>query len=175
MGTPVVQQQSRRFATRINDISAPLEAVDPLGNNLAVKSLLNGMNDSGLLSKAKQAGISLSTLEPFLEIASENPNLLVLVEASGPDVLPLLPTLVDLAPAALPLLALALGLPPIVLSIAGIGALGGAGASIYLIPDNTIFEVAEQTLLAGTLLGVGGIALGASFAILNPVGAAKSA
>merc|ERR1712129_96476 len=158
--------------------------VDALGNNLQVKSLLTGIEESGfltklaqsgLLSKAKQAGISLSTLEPFLELASQNPSLLVLVEASGPDVLPLLPTLVDLAPAALPLLALALGLPPIVLSIAGIGALGGAGASIYLIPDNTVFEVAEQTLLAGTLLGVGGIALGASFAILNPVGAAKSA
>merc|ERR1712151_721696 len=105
--------------TSLNGLNAADIApeVDAYGNNLQVKSLLTGIEESGfltklaqsgLLSKAKQAGISLSTLEPFLELASQNPSLLVLVEAAGPDILPLLPKIIDVAPDALPLLALGL-------------------------------------------------------------------
>jgi hypothetical protein len=98
--------------------------VDSIGNNIAVKNLLENVErsgllsavaSSGLLSKAQRAGISLSKLEPFLALAAENPDILILVEASGPELLPLLPTIVDLAPGALPLLALAISSHPFLL------------------------------------------------------------
>ena len=72
--------------------------VDNLGNNIAVKNLLLNVEQSkllskvaasGLLSNAQQAGISLSKLEPLLQLAAENPSILVLVEAAGPELLPL--------------------------------------------------------------------------------------
>merc|ERR1712127_206094 len=158
--------------------------VDAYGNNLQVKSLLTGIEESGfltklaqsgLLSKAKQAGISLSTLEPFLELASQNPSLLVLVEAAGPDILPLLPKIVEIAPDALPLLALGLDLKPFTLQVLGLAALGAAGASVYLIPDDTIVQVAGQTLLASALAGAGVASFIGSSALADPVAAAKKA
>ena len=60
--------------------------VDSIGNNIAVKELLRTVEDrqllsqvaaSGLLSKAQKAGVTLSSLEPFLELASRNPDILV--------------------------------------------------------------------------------------------------
>merc|ERR1712241_1092137 len=96
----------------------------------------------------------MGTLEPFLKLASENPTLLVLVEAAGPDILPLLPKLselIEIAPNALPLLVLGLDLKPITLIVLGLAAFGAAGASVFLIPDDTIVEVAGQTLLAAAL------------------------
>merc|ERR1712151_490491 len=93
--------------TSLNGLNAADIApeVDAYGNNLQVKSLLTGIEESGfltklaqsgLLSKAKQAGISLSTLEPFL--------------------------------------ALGLDLKPGTLQALGFAALGAAGASVYFIP-----------------------------------------
>ena len=128
---------------------------------------------SGLLSKAKQAGISLSTLEPFLDLASQNPSLLVLVEAAGPDILPLLPKIIEIAPDALPLLALGLDLKPGTLQTLGIAALGAAGAGVYFIPDDTLLEVAGQTLLASTLAGAGVASFIGASALADPVGTVK--
>jgi len=158
--------------------------VDATGNNLAIKNLLTGMEDtgfltkvasSGILSKAQKAGVTLSSLEPFLELASSNPDLLVLVEAAGPDILPLLPKLVELAPDALPLLALGLEIKPGTLSTLGAAALAGAVGAVVLIPDDTLLEVAAQTLLASTLAGAGVAAYIGSQALSNPVAAAKKA
>jgi hypothetical protein len=132
--------------------------VDSLGNNLQVKSLLNKVAEqkllskvaaSGLLSKAQAAGISLSSLEPLLALAAENPDILILVEASGPELLPLLPAVVDLAPAALPLLASAVGIPPVVLQAVGAGALAAAGLALVAIPDDSVLNVAVQTIVVG--------------------------
>merc|ERR1712023_541041 len=80
---------------------------DSLGNNIAVKTLLEDIEssglltkvaNSGLLSKAQKAGLTLSKLEPLLAVAAENKEVLILVEAATPDVLPLLPQIVSIAP-----------------------------------------------------------------------------
>jgi Protein of unknown function (DUF1118) len=144
------------------------DEVDTVGNNVQVKELLlkvekgqllSKVAASGLLSKAQDAGITLSKLEPLLALAADNPDILILVEASGPEVLPLLPTLVDLAPGALPLLAAAVGIPSAVLSAAGVAALAAAGGAIYIIPDDTVVNVALQTLAVGLAVPTAGAAL----------------
>jgi hypothetical protein len=68
-------------------LSATLRGeVDSVGNNIAVKELLRDVENkqllskvaaSGLLSKAQKAGIKLSSLEPLLELAASNPDILV--------------------------------------------------------------------------------------------------
>jgi hypothetical protein len=146
--------------------------VDSIGNNIAVKNLLESVErkgllkavaSSGLLSKAQKAGVSLSKLEPLLALAADNPDILILVEASGPELLPILPTLVDLAPGALPLLALAVSVPPFVIGGAGVGALGAALYAVSAIPDDSVALVALQTfivLLAVPLAGVSVVGAG---------------
>lgn len=138
--------------------SLPGAEVDPYGNNVAVKKLLMDVESSGLLtkvaqsgllSKAQAAGISLTKLEPFLALAAENPEILVLVEAAGPELLPLLPTLVDLAPPALPLLAAAISIPSGVIGGAGLASAAAAVAAVVVIPDDTVAQVAVQTLIVG--------------------------
>ena len=78
--------------TRLN---VDIAEVDSTGNNVIVKKtlvkaqeddLLGKVYRSGLLSKAQKAGVSLKNLEPFLELASKNPDLLILAESAGPDV-----------------------------------------------------------------------------------------
>lgn len=135
--------------------------VDRFGNNVKVKTLLQTVESqrllskvaaSGLLSKAQQAGITLSKLEPLLLLVDENPDILVLVEASGPELLKILPTVVDLAPGALPLLASAVSVPPALLSAVGLGALGAAAAAVVAIPDDSVVNVALQTFAVGAAL-----------------------
>jgi Protein of unknown function (DUF1118) len=139
--------------------------VDSLGNNVAVKKLLQDVESSrlltqvaqsGLLSKAQEAGLTLTKLEPLLALAAENKDILILVEAATPEVLPLLPKLVDLAPGALPLLAAAISIPPGVISAVGLASLAAAVGAVVVIPDDTVLQVAEQTLAVG-LLGAGGV------------------
>lgn len=163
---PAVQQSRVASPLRASALS---DEVDAYGNNLKVKSLLEKVEqerllskvaESGLLSKAQEAGITLSGLEPLLALAAENPDILILVEASGPELLPLLPTIVDLAPGALPLLAAAVSIPTPLIGAAGIGALGAAYAAVVGIPDDTVTNVALQTLAVGLALPVAG----ASFA-----------
>ena len=135
--------------------------VDVIGNNIKVKELLEKVeNDrllskvaaSGLLSKAQAAGITLSKLEPLLELAASNPEILILVEASGPELLPLLPTIVDIAPGALPLLATAVSVPPPLIGAAGLAVAAGALTACSVIPDDSVTNVALQTLIVGLSL-----------------------
>ena len=94
---PAAQQQ---VTTSLRSTLA--DEVDSLGNNMKVKTLLEDVESSGLLSqvassgllsKAQEAGLTLSKLEPLLGLAAENKEILILVEAAGPEVLPLLPKL----------------------------------------------------------------------------------
>jgi hypothetical protein len=151
--------------------------VDSLGNNVAVKNLLidvessgllTQVSKSGLLSKAQEAGLTLSKLEPLLALAADNKEILILVEAATPEVLPLLPKLVELAPGALPLLATAISIPPSTLSALGLASLAGAVGAVVVIPDDTVLQVAEQTLAVG-LLGAAGVASLAGSAILGKI------
>jgi hypothetical protein len=157
---PVVQQRAT-----IAPLNAYGAEVDSVGNNIKVKSLLEKVESerllskvaaSGLLSKAQKAGITLSKLEPLLLLAAENPDILVLVEASGPELLAVLPSLVELAPGALPLLAAAVEVPPAVIGAAGPAALLAAGAAVVAIPDDTVVNVAIQTLAVGLAVPVAG-------------------
>jgi hypothetical protein len=148
--------------------SALADEVDQFGNNIIVKNLLKNVESSGLLtkvaqsgllSKAQEAGLSLSKLEPLLALAATNKDVLVLVEAATPEVLPILPKLIELAPPALPLLASAVGIPPIVLSAAGLAAFAAAAGVVVVVPDDTIVEVAAQTLAVGALGAAGAASL----------------
>jgi Protein of unknown function (DUF1118) len=161
------QQQLRAEAAGPLYYSELAAEVDQFGNNVKVKELLESAErqrlltavaQSGLLSKAQKAGISLSKLEPLLAIIADNPDVLVLVEASGPDLLPILPTIVDLAPAALPLLAAAVSIPPSAIGAAGAAALAAAAAAVVTIPDDTVANVALQTLIVGLSLPLAGAA-----------------
>jgi hypothetical protein len=158
--------QTKRSSVAPLRASNMREEVDTLGNNIAVKNLLQNVEsagllskvaEAGLLSKAQEAGLSLSKLEPLLGLIAENKDILILVEAATPEILPLLPKVAELAPGALPLLAAAIQIPPSVLSVAGAGALGAAVGVVVLIPDDTFLQIAGQTFAAGAL-GAAGIA-----------------
>lgn len=160
---PVASSQCR--PSSLNGV-VPIE-VDTIGNNIKVKELLQKVEDqrllskvaeSGLLSKAQAAGITLGKLEPLLELAADNPDILILVEASGPEVLAILPSVVDLAPGALPLLATAVGIPPIALSAAGASVLAAAVATLAVVPDDSVATVAFQTLVVGLSVPAAGAA-----------------
>jgi hypothetical protein len=162
--SPVAMQQ--RVPTAL---PAYADEVDQVGNNIKVKDLLEKVQDrqllskvaaSGLLSKAQKAGITLSNLEPLLALAAENPDILILVEASGPELLAILPGLVDLAPGALPLLAAAVSIPAPLIGALGVVALAAAGGAVVTIPDDTTVNVAIQTLAVGLSVPLAG----ASFA-----------
>lgn len=112
--------------------------------------LLTKVAESGLLSKAQKAGIKLSNLEPLLELAADNPEILILVEASGPEVLKILPTIVDIAPGALPLLAAAISVPPSALNGGAAASVVAAAAIVAVVPDDSIPLVALQTIAAAT-------------------------
>jgi len=152
--------QPKSFVSQPLAATLPGAEVDPLGNNMKVKALLEKVEqtkllskvaEAGLLSKAQDAGISLSKLEPLLALAAENKDVLILVEASGPELLPFLPKLVELAPPVLPLLAAAISIPPSAIATAGAASVAAAGAAVYFIPDDSIASVAAQTLAVGVL------------------------
>merc|ERR1712232_1134401 len=103
------------------------------------------------MGKAQEAGISLSSLEPVLALAAENKEILILVEAATPELLPLLPKVVDVAPGALPLLATAVTISPGTLSAFGLASLAAAGGAVVVIPDDSVVSIAAQTLAVGGL------------------------
>jgi len=163
-------QQSTNFALHATANRAAPSAlttskVDSTGNNLAVKNFLESAESAGLLSKVAQAGllskaaskgITLSKLEPLIIAAAEKgvlDEVLILTEAAGPEIIPLLPTVIDLAPQALPLLALGLDIEPALLQGAALASLGAAYGVVTAVPDDTVAQVAVQTL-AVAVLGV---------------------
>lgn len=174
---PTISVQQRQTAVAAKAASSIANEVDSLGNNVVVKTLLQDVESSGLLtkvaqsgllSKAQEAGLTLSKLEPLLALAAENKEVLILVEAATPEVLPLLPKLVQLAPGALPLLATAITIPPGVISAVGLASLGAAVGAVVVIPDDTVLQVAEQTLAVG-LLGAGGVVSLVASSILGKI------
>ena len=66
--------------------------------------------------------------------------------------LPLLETAIDLSPKLLPLAAPLLSIPPAALSAAAVASLALAGGLIFIVPDDSVVNIALQTA-AGTLLG----------------------
>jgi len=149
----------------LSRVSVPLQAkaeVDNTGNNIAIKNLLNTVNssgvlskvaESGLLSKAQASGVSLSSLEPLLKFAGGNREIMILLEAATPELLslPILPKVIEFAPAALPLLSAAIQIPAIALQLGALVSLASAAAAVTFIPDDTILEIAAQTILVATL------------------------
>ena len=143
---PAPQQSVSNLALHATaNRAAALSKVDSTGNNIQVKNFLTSAQEtkllskvaaSGLLSKAAAAGITLTKLEPLIIGAAKAgilDEVLILTEAAGPDILPLLPTVVDLAPQALPLLALDITEGETHIAIAGGGDDGGFfGIPIYI-------------------------------------------
>lgn len=155
---PIPHRPSSFVARQASQVKSP--EFDSIGNNIAVKNLLTSIEGSnllsdvarsGLLSKAQAAGISLSSLEPLLEAAGKNPDILVLVEASGPELLPILPKVVELAPSALPLLASVVSLGPGALQAGAFASAAAAALAIVVIPDDSTALIALQTFIVATL------------------------
>ena len=150
-------------ASRASKTGPVTSKTDATGNNVAVKNflesaeqtrLLSKVASAGLLSKAAASGITLTKLEPLIITAAQKgilDEVLILTEAAGPDILPLLPTVVDLAPQALPLLALGLDLSPVILQGAALASIGAAYGIVSVVPDDTVAQVALQTLAVATL------------------------
>jgi len=115
-------------------------------NTLSRNKVLTKTAQLGLLSRLDKAGFKLSTAKPLLKKAEEL-DVLGVLEASSDKVLPLLATVIDLAPGLLPLAGPALNTPPIVLFATGFASLAAAFAVITVIPDNTVSDVALQTAL----------------------------
>lgn len=167
-------------ANRATPSALVTSKVDSTGNNIAVKDflesaeasrLLTKVASAGLLSKAADAGITLSKLEPLIIAAADAgvlDEVLILTESAGPEVLPLLPTVVGLAPQALPILALALSVPPSALQLGALASFAGAIGLVIAVPDNTVLEVAAQTL-GVALLGTAGVASGVGALVLGNI------
>jgi len=165
----VPSSQQQRQALSLHVTTTIRDEVDSIGNNVAVKELLvqiessgllTKVAESGLLSKAQDSGLSLTKLEPLLALAAENEDVLIIAEAATPEILPLLPTVIGLAPPALPLLAQAIAIPPAALSAVGFASLAAAAAAIIIIPDTSLLNVAGQTFAAGALGGLGIASIG---------------
>ena len=111
--------------------------------------LLTKLAQTGVLSKLDAKGLTLADIEPLLKFADETG-----AAAVTGDLLesPFLPTVVDLAPVALPLLAPALEIPPPALVLAAGASIAAAVAETAILPDDTVLSVALQTFLA-VLLG----------------------
>ena len=67
------------------------------------------------------------------------------------QLLPLLPTVVNVAPAALPVLALAIQVPPILIALLSLGGPVAAFFVVQAVPDDTVVNVALQTFTVGTV------------------------
>lgn len=160
IGAFLVSSASAFAPAPVSRVSAPLYAtVDDIGNNIAVKSLceqvegtklLSKVAKAGLLSKAQASGITLTKLEPLLKLAASNKDVMILLEAAGPEALPILPKIVDLTPGLLPLLGAAIQISPSTLQTLAVGAVGAAAAGVYFIPDDSTTLIAAQTVLVGT-------------------------
>eukprot|EP00629_Pelagomonadales_sp_RCC1024_P012745 CAMPEP_0119272930 /NCGR_PEP_ID=MMETSP1329-20130426/9189_1 /TAXON_ID=114041 /ORGANISM="Genus nov. species nov., Strain RCC1024" /LENGTH=189 /DNA_ID=CAMNT_0007273049 /DNA_START=17 /DNA_END=583 /DNA_ORIENTATION=+ len=121
------------------EISTTLEIVND-------SKLLTKVAKTGLLSKLDKAGYTFADAEPLLVFAEEN-GLVGLLGDINDDILPLLPTLVSLAPLALPLLSLALAVPSVACFAAVPVSLAGA-FFVTSLPDDSVTDVALQTFLA---------------------------
>ena len=138
---------------------------DKAVNTLSRNKVLTKTAQLGLLSRLDKAGFKLSTAKPLLK-KDEELDVLGVLEASSDKVLPLLATVIDLAPGLLPLAGPVLNTPPFVLFATGFASLAAAFAVITVIPDNTVSDVALQTALviplatlipAVTLIGGGAL------------------
>ena len=164
---PAPQQMASSALQATANRAAPSALVtsktDSVGNNIAVKDflestestgLLTKVAESGLLSKAAAAGFTLTKVESLISLAAAQgvlDEVLVLAEAAGPELIPLLPSVVEFAPAALPLAAVALQLQPGTLQGLAVASAGAAYAIVNTVPDDTVVQVAAQTLAAATL------------------------
>ena len=98
---------------------------------------------------------------------AEEQDLLGVLEASSDKFLPLIASAIELSPSLLPLAATALKAPPSAFFGGATASLAAAVAVIALVPDDSVANVALQTLIAVPLgavlpvaLGVGGVVLG---------------
>ena len=150
-------------ANRASPSALTTSKTDSVGNNLAVKNflesteetgLLSQVANAGLLSKAAKAGITLAKLEKLIKAASAKgvlKEVLILAEAAGPEILPLLPGVVEYGPKALPLLAIALDFQPSTLQALALASVAASYGVVSVIPDDTVLEVAAQTIAVATL------------------------
>jgi hypothetical protein len=120
----------------------------------------------GLLSRLEKAGFTLTSAVPLLRFAEEK-DVIGVLEASSDKLLPLIGQAIETAPALLPLAGLALKTPPVVLFAGAAGSAAAAAALIFVVPDDSVANVALQTALAVPLgvllpgaLGITGALLG---------------
>jgi phosphate/sulfate permease len=119
-----------------------------------------------LLSRLEKAGFTLSSAAPLLKKADELDALGVL-EASSDKVLPLVATAIELAPSLLPLAATLLKTPPSTLLVGALASAGAAAGIVLAVPDDSVTNIAIQTLAVVPLglilpgaLTIGSVVLG---------------
>ena len=143
----------------------PFAVIGQTLDTAADKELLTKVAKLGLLSKLDRAGLTLRDVEPLLVFAEEQGLVGALGDVND-ELLPLLPTLVGLAPLGLPLAKVALNTPPP--AFFGLAAASlGAAFVVSSAPDDSVAAVAIQTLIAvplATLFPVlfGGLGLATS-------------
>ena len=139
------------------------------------KQLLTKVAELGLLSKLDRAGLKLRDVEPLLHFAEEEGLVGALGDVND-EILPLLPTLIGLAPLGLPLVKVALNTPPPLFFVLAAASVGGAFV-VSSVPDDSVSSVALQTLISvplATLFPALFVVLGGVTSKLQP-GALRSA
>lgn len=123
--------------------------------------LFEKVAELGLLSRLESAGLSLSTIVPLLKFANNN-DLLGVLESSSADILPVIGAAVENLPVLLPVAQYALNMPPVVLPLIALASAAGTAAFVTVVPDDSVFSVTLQTIIAIPFgLVVPGIAGGA--------------
>lgn len=130
--TRVAKSQNKRLIVRAATAKKSKQQPQLLSRVEELK-LLSQIEKSGLLSSLEKQGVTLSSIEKA-GLLSKAENLGLLTAASSPGTPTLLYTLAILAVAA-------------------------AATLVYLVPDNSVGEVAAQLVGAGFLIGAGGAAL----------------
>jgi hypothetical protein len=100
----------------------------------------------GLLSRLEKSGFTLSTAVPLL-IKADELDVIGVLEASSDKILPLAATAIDLAPAALPLVKVAINTPAPLLFIGALASAAAAAGVVFIVPDDSVANVAIQTAL----------------------------
>ena len=98
------------------------------------------------MSRLEKSGFTLSTAAPLL-IKADELDVLGVLEASSDRFLPLAATAIDLAPAALPLVKVAINTPAPLLFIGAVASALAAYTVVAVVPDDSVASIAIQTAL----------------------------
>lgn len=115
----------------------------------------------GLLTRLEKAGFTPSSAIPLLKLADKY-DVVGILESSSDKVLPLVAKGIELAPQLLPLASKALKIPSSTLFVGAAASAAAAVGLLYVVPDDSVVNIALQTALFVPLglVAPGGLAVG---------------